>query len=110
MDVAELPGGSAKRRDDPQFVCAVFARAAQERDPSTIGRPRRAVIVEGIGGQAQRRSAVDLLDVDVRIALLESIPCERHLVAVWRQRRVPFDARQGGERNSIQRRERRSVP
>ena len=79
----------------------LVASGTQPGDPRSVGRPHRAQIVCRIRGEPAHRTVVQRLDVQVRVVAVFPAPDVNNLLAVRRERRLAFRARQAGDRNDL---------
>ena len=68
-----------------------------ERNPLTVGRPRRRMVRRGILRQLQLGAAVDGSEVDVEVISTPTVPRERDQLAVGRDRGIDFQSLESGD-------------
>ena len=89
---------SAQGRDHLQR--ARFVRCdVQVRDPASVGRPDRDIVLTALRGQPQRLAGSRLHDVNVKTILSFAVPEESHLAAIGRPACGPFHSRKTGQWN-----------
>src|SRR5439155_26597045 len=91
VSVRQFTLGAAQRGND--VYTFAFARAAQESDVATVGRPGRAHLPRRVGRQAQRLSGPDDLDVDIEVVIFFARPDVSDLLALRREGDAALDER-----------------